>query len=82
MVKIYTGQSPIEELSNKLTEEITAILKDAALKMGCNIEELKYRVDNTGMVEISKMSLEEMILSEKKVAKDRKVKDILKARNG
>ncbi len=59
--KIYKGESPLGELQGAFRDEVKGILEDAALKMKCNIEQLKYRFDNLGRVEIQKMTLDEMI---------------------
>lgn len=59
--KIYKGESPLGELQQAFKEETKGILEDAALKMGCSIEQLKYRFDNLGRVEVQKMTAEEMI---------------------
>lgn len=60
-VKIYKGETPLGELQNAFKDEIKVILEYAALKMGCNIEQLKYRFDSLGQVEVQKMTIEEMV---------------------
>ena len=60
-VKIYKGETPLGELQNAFKDEIKGILENAALKMGCNIEQLKYRFDSLGQVEVQKMTIEEMV---------------------
>ena len=60
-VKIYKGETPLSELQNAFKEEIKVILEDAALKMKCSIEQLKYRFDSLGQVEVQKMTIEEMV---------------------
>ncbi len=64
-VKIYKGETQVEELQQAFRDEMKGILEDAALKMGCPVELLKYRVDNMGKVEVRKMTEDEYIESEK-----------------
>ncbi len=64
-VKIYRGQTQVEELQEAFRDEMRDIMKDAALKMGCSVELLMYRVDNMGKVEVRKMTEEQYIESEK-----------------
>lgn len=63
-VEIFRGETPQEELQKAFQDEMRDILKDAALKMGCPAEMLKYRVDNMGKVEVQKMTFEEYAESE------------------
>lgn len=58
--KVYTGESPVEEIQQAFKEEMAEIMKDAALKLGCSVDELKYRFDNLGRVEVVRMTPEEM----------------------
>ncbi len=64
-VKIYRGQTQVEELQEAFRDEMRDMMKDAALKMGCSVELLMYRVDNMGKVEVRKMTEEQYIESEK-----------------
>lgn len=59
--KVFTGETPVEELQRKFRTEVKTMMKKAAVEMGCNVEELKYRVSNAGLVEIEKMDAQEMI---------------------
>ena len=59
--KIYKGETPLGELQNAFKEEIKGMLEEAALKMDCSIEQLKFRYDNLGRVEVQKMTIEEMV---------------------
>jgi hypothetical protein len=59
--RIITGETPVEELQRKFREEVTTMMKKAAIELGCNVEELKYRVSNVGIVEIERMDAQEMI---------------------
>jgi hypothetical protein len=61
MVRILTNETPTEELQRKFTEELEGMLKKAAVKFKCNVEELKYRTNNAGVVEIERMNAQEMI---------------------
>ena len=59
-VKISTGESSAEEIRQAFREELKGIMKNAALKFGCPVEQLKCRFDNLGCVEVQKMTLAEM----------------------
>ncbi len=78
--KIYKGESPLSELQNAFKEEMKGILKNAALKMGCNVEQLKCRFDNLGRVEVQKMTIEEMVEKHKE-DQDRKRIAVIRRRN-
>lgn len=79
--KIYKGETPLGELQNAFKEEVKGILKTAALKMKCNIEQLKYRFDNLGRVEVQKMTIEEMLQKNKEDEERKRVADIRNRRN-
>ncbi len=81
MVRLYRGETPVEELQREFTDELKTMLKEAALKVGCSVEELKYRVSNDGIVEIQRMTLEEMGLAEKKLAAGKRERIIRESRN-
>ncbi len=74
--KIYTGQ--VEDLGEELRAEIKGMLKQVAFEHNCSVEELKYRVSNDGMVNIQKMTEQEMIDMEAKRQLDKKIKMIRK----
>jgi hypothetical protein len=59
--RIITGETPVQELQRKFKEEVTTMMKKAAIELNCNVEELKYRVSNIGLVEIERMGAQEMI---------------------
>ena len=63
MVKtnIYTGKSPVEEIQQAFRDEMEEIMKDASLQMKCPSEQLKYRINNLGIVEVQMMTADEMI---------------------
>lgn len=60
-VKIYKGQTPVEELQQVFQDELKGIMEDAAIKMGCTLEKLKYRIDNMGHIEVQKMTPQEIM---------------------
>ena len=70
--KIHTGEA--EDLAEEFRKELTHMMKAAALKMGCPVELLKYRVDNQGMVEIQKME-QDTKLAELKTHNEMAVKE-------
>jgi hypothetical protein len=55
-------------------------MKKAAIEMNCNVEELKYRVNNAGLVEIERMEAQEMIDMASHEAKQNRVIKIKKSR--
>jgi hypothetical protein len=59
MVKILTNETPVEQLQRDFTEELKDMMKQAAKRLGCPVEHLKYRVDNVGVVEIEQMDSQE-----------------------
>ena len=80
MVRIHTGEEPVEELQRRFTEELKDMLKKAAIELKCNVEELKYRTNNAGVVEIERMTAQEMIDMGISEAKQKNVIAIKKAR--
>ncbi len=79
-VKIYRGETPVEELQRAFKEELTDILKDAALKFMCEVEMLKCRVANDGTIEVVKMTFAEKNESDKVLAKQKRVAFIRKVK--
>lgn len=59
-IKIFKGETPVQELQQAFTDEITGILEDAAKRLKCSPEELKYRVDSLGRIEVIRMTPLEM----------------------
>ncbi len=76
--KIYKGESPLSELQQTFKTEIKGMLKDAAVKMKCSIEQLKYRFDNLGRVEVQKMTVEEIIENQNKDKERERIASIYK----
>ncbi|KKN77221.1 hypothetical protein LCGC14_0361990 [marine sediment metagenome] len=74
--KIFTGEP--EDLAEEFRKELRTMMKAAALKMQCPVEHLKYRVDNTGTVEIQKMEPDEMAAMEIQEKQNKLRKQILK----
>lgn len=81
-IKIYKGETPMEELGQALKDEIKGILEDAAKRLKCNPEELKYRVDNLGQIEVVRMTLLEMKEAEQEKERQKNKSLILRSRNG
>lgn len=79
--KIYKSESPLGELQNAFKQEIKSILENAALKIGCSVEQLKYRFDNLGQVEVQKMTIEEMVEKHKEDEERKKIAAIRNRRN-
>lgn len=78
--KIYTGETPVQELQAKFTDEARMMGKKAAIKLGCNVEQLKWRVANNGLVEFEVMTGDEMIQMQAHESQAKQVRDIKKAR--
>lgn len=76
--KIYTGKTQSEELAEDFKLEITGMLKQVAKDYHCNVEELKYTVNNVGVVNIQRMTPEEMVEMENRRQHNKRVNVILK----
>lgn len=79
--KIYTGKTCVEETGEELRAEIIDMLKQVAYDHKCDVEELKYTIDNMGIVNIQRMTSQEMIDREAKRQVD-KLKNKILARKG
>lgn len=64
--KLYTGKTCVEETGEELRAEIAAMMKQVAFEHKCNVEELKYTVNNAGVINIRRMTSQEMIDRETK----------------
>ncbi len=76
--KLYTGKTCVEETGEELRAEITDMLKQVALEHHCDVEELKYTINNVGIVNIQRMTPQEMIDREAKRQTDKFRNKILK----
>lgn len=82
MVRIITNETPTEELNRKLAEERVEMSKAAALEFGCNVEEIKFRINSAGIYEFARMTPQEMIdltaleQSQKREARIRQVRGV------
>jgi hypothetical protein len=74
--EIFTGKTPAEEFREELVEQ----MKAAALELGCDVEELKYRIDNVGIVEIARMEPDEISQMETDRVRKKQMKAIRKMR--
>ena len=72
MVKIVTNETPVEQLQRDFTTELKEMMESAALKLGCPVEHLKYRIGNDGIIEISMMDSQE--------AEDLRREEVLRAK--
>ena len=75
-IKIFKGETPYEELQQAFRDEMKDILKDAALRLHCDVERLKCRFDNNGVVEVIMMTETEMAEREKNRLLTKKVNQI------
>ncbi len=78
--KVYTGKCQMQGFAEDFRAEITDMLKKVAKEHHCNVEELKYTVNNVGVVNIQRMTPEEMVEKEEQRQRDKKVNVILKNR--
>ena len=78
--KIYTGKDVVDETGEKLRIEITDMLKAVAHQYQCDVEELKYTVNNVGVVNIQRMTPQEMIDREAKRQTDKLRSKIMKSK--
>lgn len=79
-IKIFKGQTPYQELQQAFKDEMAEIMKDAALKMGCDVNQLKCRFDNLGRVEVAKMTETEMLEAEAEHQRKERVAAIRQAK--
>ena len=79
-IKIFKGQTPVEEIAEAFVDELKGILEDAALRMHCDANQLKYRVDNTGQIEVSKMTEKEMVEMETERVRQKSIRAIRESR--
>ena len=78
--KIYTGETPVEELQRTFTEEVKMMGKKAAVELGCNVEQLKWRVNAVGIVEFEVMSADEQIALTTQEQNAKRIRNIKKSR--
>ena len=78
--EIWTPESETN-FGEEFRQELIGMMKKVALENKCNVEELKFSVNNTGMVNIQRMTPDEMIDRESKRIIKKQVKAIRKARN-
>ena len=58
--KLFTGKTKAQELSDDFRKEISEKLKQAAHDNHCNVEDLKFSVNNIGVVNIRSLTPEEI----------------------
>ena len=80
VAKIWTPASETATLADEFKQELTHMMKKAALDMGCNVEELKWRADNLGIVEIQRMDADEMLEMQAQDAEAKRIREIKKSR--
>lgn len=78
--KVYTGMSQMEEFAEDFRKETRMMLEKVAFENNIPVEQLKFTVDSTGVVNIQSMTEEEMIemdaqrIVEKKISAVRKMR--------
>ncbi len=78
--KVYTGKSQMEEFAEDFRNETKMMLKKIALENNCDVDELKFTVDNQGVVNVQRMTPEEKISMAFDDIAGKRVSDIKKAR--
>ena len=82
VAKLYTGETPVEELQRAFTDEVREMGKKAAIELKCNTEQLKWRVNDVGLVEFEIMTAEEQIALVTREQNSKRARDIKKLRGG
>ena len=77
--EIWTPASEIS-LGEEFRQETMEMLKKVASDNKCNVEELKFSVNNLGVVNIQRMTSDEMLEMESKRIVEKEVKKIKKER--
>ncbi len=58
--KIFTGKIDAEQLADDFKNETVDMLKNVAREHNCNVEDLKFTVNNIGVVNIRNLKPEEL----------------------
>ncbi len=61
VAKVWTPASEIEDLGEAFRAETVGMLKKVAFENNCDVNELKFSVNNLGVVNIQRMTPQEMI---------------------
>ena len=80
VARIYTGETPVEELQRSFTDEVREMGKKAAIELKCNTEQLKWRVNAAGLVEFEIMDVDEQIELTTQEQEAGRIRDIKKSR--
>lgn len=78
--KIYTGETPMQELKGNLGDELQKMGEAAALEIGCPVENLKWRVNNLGVIEWQEMDDDEVVEMKQREFQAKQIRDIKKSR--
>ena len=71
------------DIGEEFRKETQDMMKKIAFENNCSVEELKFRVDSNGIVNIQKMSIKEVEEAEDKRQKAKLAKQLLRIkRNG
>ncbi len=58
--KIWTPGSDVADIAEAFREETQFMLKKIALENNCSVEELKFNVSSNGMINVQRMTEDEM----------------------
>ena len=75
--KIFTGKTQSEELADDFKAETKMMLEKAALENGCDVEDLKFSVNNAGIVNIRSITPEERDNMESERVKKNRINKLL-----
>lgn len=78
--RIWTPGSDIDDIAEAFKEETVFMLKKIALENGCSVEELKFTVDNFGIVNVQGMTEEEIKEAEYNRQRKKFIKHTMRAK--
>ena len=78
--KIYTGLSQAEEFAEDFRKELKGMLEQVAKDHKCNVEDLKFTVNNMGVVNIQNITPDERDKMEQKRLNKKMINTIRKTK--
>lgn len=76
VTRIFKGQTPEQEIGEAFKEEVQALLKKVAHDYHCDVEDLKFSVNNLGIINVQRLTVEERIEDDKKRLQRTRLKNI------
>ena len=68
VANIWTPSSDVESLQAEFREEITAMLKKVSVEHNVPVEELKFTANSAGIINIQRMTPEEILEEQAKLS--------------